>query len=224
MNLQDTHPLIRAMERLTLPLAKLYGKLGITASTWLVSIAMLGFYALSIVDRDHRHAGWVIGLAIVCIYNAFAAQQYLRRVQDKVEQAFLDVSAGKSANLGNSGSGYGIIKRLTRLHTQIQTLAGSTGNAANEVSASCRQLDSNTAQLSRRAEEIASMLEESASAMEEFSATVERNMLNTREASQRAQSGHQPGAVGARFAGQAGEGHDRHGTRIVHRAQFHRND
>jgi methyl-accepting chemotaxis protein len=79
-----------------------------------------------------------------------------------------------------------VLTRLVQLHKGIREIAGLTRYSANEISGSCLQLDSNSEALSQRAEEIASMLEESASAMEEFSATVERNMLNTKEATNRA--------------------------------------
>jgi methyl-accepting chemotaxis protein len=79
-----------------------------------------------------------------------------------------------------------VLTRLVVLHKGIRDIAGLTRYSANEISGSCLQLDQNSSALSQRAEEIASMLEESASAMEEFSATVERNMLNTKEATSRA--------------------------------------
>ncbi len=79
-----------------------------------------------------------------------------------------------------------VLTRLVQLHKGIRDIAGLTRYSANEISGSCLQLDRNSGALSQRAEEIASMLEESASAMEEFSATVERNMLNTKEATNRA--------------------------------------
>jgi methyl-accepting chemotaxis protein len=79
-----------------------------------------------------------------------------------------------------------VLTRLFKLHTNMREVAGLTRYSANEISGSCRELDTNSSALSQRAEEIASMLEESASAMEQFSATVERNMLNTREATKRA--------------------------------------
>jgi methyl-accepting chemotaxis protein len=79
-----------------------------------------------------------------------------------------------------------VLTRLVKLHTNMREIAGLTRYSAKEISTSCLEVDANSAALSQRAEEIASMLEESASAMEQFSATVERNMLNTREATKRA--------------------------------------
>jgi methyl-accepting chemotaxis protein len=79
-----------------------------------------------------------------------------------------------------------VLTRLAKLHTNMREIAGLTRYSAKEISSSCVELDNNSGELSQRAEEIASMLEESASAMEEFSATVERNMINTREATKRA--------------------------------------
>jgi methyl-accepting chemotaxis protein I, serine sensor receptor len=79
-----------------------------------------------------------------------------------------------------------VLKRLVQLHSNLRDVASLTRHSASQISGSCLKLDDNSNALSQRAEEIASMLEESSSAMEQFAATVERNMLNAKEATKRA--------------------------------------
>ncbi len=170
----------------TKPIRVIYSHISIFACNTIVT--MVGFlFAVSLLFGHSSAAnansfalGLLLGYLLVGLQDHILAMRIslTTGIQSIINNDLLlpSLNDGKST----------VLTRLVQLHKGIREIAGLTRYSANEISGSCLQLDSNSEALAQRAEEIASMLEESASAMEEFSATVERNMLNTKEATNRA--------------------------------------
>jgi methyl-accepting chemotaxis protein len=125
-------------------------------------------------------------LGMLLLYFVLSLQHQMQMMRRQVAQGVEAIMNNDLNNPALNTGSFMVLNKLKQLHDKMQGMANLSRNGANEVSGSCIQLEGNTAALTQRAEEIASMLEESASAMEQFSATVERNMLNSREATQRA--------------------------------------
>lgn len=180
------HSTYRLIEFVTRPLVSLFANLGITIPFILTSLALLGFLVLAEFDDNTVPTTVLVGSAAVCVYCVFSLQIRMMKVRAEVQRIFIQMSDGTWQPKDAEKNRLELVNQLSKVHSKIQLMAGTTRHAANEVAGSCTQLDSNTTALLERAEEIAAMLEQSAAAMEEFSATVERNKLNTQEATKRA--------------------------------------
>jgi methyl-accepting chemotaxis protein len=172
----------------TRPATSLFNAIGANGALGIVTVTAL-LFIVSLLASYESHLGslWAsASLGVLLLYFVFSLQHQMQMARRQVE---LGVKAIINNDLNSAVLNTGrfvVLDQLMQLHDKMQGMANLGRNGANEVSGSCIQLESNAAGLTQRAEEIASMLEESAAAMEQFSATVERNMLNAREATQRA--------------------------------------
>jgi methyl-accepting chemotaxis protein len=171
---------------LTRPIRVLYSHISILAYNVLVTLIGMFFAASLLFGNSFEAHAISLALGLLLAYLLIGLQDHILAMRITLTTGIQSIiNNDLSLPILTNGKSP-VLTRLVQLHKGIREIAGLTRYSANEISGSCLQLDSNSGALSQRAEEIASMLEESASAMEEFSATVERNMLNTKEATSRA--------------------------------------
>jgi methyl-accepting chemotaxis protein len=170
----------------TKPIRAIYSHISIVASNAIITMVGLLFAASLLFGTNSVDNANSFALGLLLAYLLVGLQDHILAMRITLTTGIQSIiNNDLSLPILNNGQSP-VLTRLVKLHKGIREIAGLTRYSANEISGSCLQLDSNSGALSQRAEEIASMLEESASAMEEFSATVERNMLNTKEATNRA--------------------------------------
>jgi methyl-accepting chemotaxis protein len=170
----------------TKPIRFVYSHISIFACNTIITITGLLFAASMLFWHSDAANAFSIVLGLLLGYLLVSLQDHVLAMRITLTTGIQSIiNNDLSLPILHNGKSP-LLTRLVKLHNGIREIAGLTRYSANEISGSCLQLDSNSGALSQRAEEIASMLEESASAMEEFSATVERNMLNTKEATNRA--------------------------------------
>jgi methyl-accepting chemotaxis protein len=180
-------PWAKAFALFCAPASWVYTKMGATCANAIVGIFLLSYFAYACLGPELIGPAPLWWSAAFASYLAVSLQAHMIATRNAAQLTFKTLTDGRWNSQMEPNAKHSVQLMIYQLHSRIQLLAGATRHAANEVSGSCQQMDSNTVALSHRAEEIASMLEESASAMEEFSATVERNMLTTHEAAKRAE-------------------------------------
>jgi methyl-accepting chemotaxis protein len=170
----------------TIPIRFFYSRISIFACNAMITMVVVLFAASLILGQSSFANALSFSLGLLLAYLLVGLQDHILAMRITLTTGIQSIiNNDLSLPILHNGKSP-VLTRLVKLHKGIREIAGLTRYSANEISGSCLQLDSNSEALSLRAEEIASMLEESASAMEEFSATVERNMLNTKEATNRA--------------------------------------